>query len=131
MNSSPPIQPLPSSSDVADIEAVILDYAEGRYAGDVSRMDRALHSDLVKRTPGDPSTPTEEALRMVSKARMVELTAGGGGEIDDPELEVVVEDVSANVASARVLTPEYLDYLHLVKTPVGWKIANILFRLRE
>ena len=30
-----------------------LDYFEGWYAGDVARMDRALHPDLVKRWAGD------------------------------------------------------------------------------
>lgn len=33
--------------------------------------------------------------------------------------------------TVRVVSPEYLDYLHLVKTPAGWKIANILFHIRR
>jgi len=129
--SSPMIPSPQSPSDEADVEAIVHDYADGWYAGDVSRMDRALHSELVKRTPGDLSAAGEDALRSVTKARMIELTTEGGGDSADPTVEVVVDEVSANIASARVLTPEYLDYLHLVKTPVGWKIVNILFRVRS
>ena len=124
---SSPQVPLPhASSDVADIEAVVRDYIEGWYAGDVERMDRCLHAELVKRIPED-----HDSLREVTKARMLELTASGGGDAPDPYMEVEVDDVSTDIAAARVLSPEYLDYLHLVRTPGGWKIANVLFRNRS
>ena len=42
----------------------------------------------------------------------------------------MIDNISANIASVRVLSPEYLDYLHLVKTPDGWRIANVLFHVR-
>lgn len=130
MSSPAPHHSPQSPSDAAEVEAVVRDYAEGWYAGDVERMDRALHSELVKRILADGDTPGESVLRMVTKARMVELTAQGGGDMPDPQIEVTIDDVATDIASARVLTPEYLDFLHLVKTPEGWKIANVLFRVR-
>jgi hypothetical protein len=110
------------TDDVAQITAIAADYVEGWYTGDVARMDRALHPDLVKRTMG------EGQLRVVTKERMLELTGQGGGEDPDAEFEVTVDHVSDTIASARVLSPEYLDYLHLLKTDHGWKIVNVLFR---
>ena len=115
----------PSPSDWAEIEAIARDYGEGWYAGDANRMERALHSELVKRIPGD-----DGQMRAVTKARMVEMTAEGGGDVPDAHIEVTVDDVSGDIATARVLSPEYLDYLHLVKTPDGWRIANVLFHVR-
>jgi len=41
----------PNPSDAAEIEAIARDYGEGWYTGDAARMERALHSELVK-TPG-------------------------------------------------------------------------------
>jgi hypothetical protein len=67
---------------------------------------------------------------MVSKSRMVELTGKGGGESPDAEYQIFVDDIEVDIATARVLSLEYLDYLHLVKTNDGWKISNILFRVR-
>ena len=120
---SSPQVPLPqASSDAAEIDAVVRDYVEGWYAGDVERMDRCLHAELVKRIPEDP-----DSLREVTKARMLELTSGGGGDAPDPYMEVEIDDVSTDIAAARVLSPEYLDYLHLVRTSSGWKIANVVF----
>jgi len=110
------------TDDVAQIIAIAADYVEGWYTGDVARMDRALHPDLVKRTMG------EGQLRVVTKERMLELTGQGGGEDPDAEFEVTVDHISETIASARVLSPEYLDYLHLQKTGDGWKIVNVLFR---
>ena len=116
------------SPEVAAVEAVARDYIQGWYAGDVERMDRALHADLVKRIQPDEEPA---ALRQVTKERMIELTASGGGESREAEFEVEVYDVSAGIASARTVSPEYIDYLHFVRTPDGWKIANVLFRTRD
>ena len=115
-----------SDSIRAEIEATVRDYVEGWYEGDADRMSRALHDDLAKRMPGEGG-----ALRPVSKERMVELTGGGGGESPGADHEIEVHHVSGPIASARVHSVEYLDYLHLVNTDDGWKIANILFRAWE
>ncbi len=90
-------------------------------------MDRALHDDLVKRILTDEGA---EAFRTVTKQRMVEMTAAGGGGNPDATFEVAVDEVSGDIATARTVSPEYIDYLHLVRTPDGWRIANVLFRMR-
>lgn len=112
------------------VENTLRDYIEGWYNGDAVRMDRSLHDDLVKRIPTKDSTDLDIKLRMVSKSRMVELTEKGGGESPDAEYQIFVDDIHEDIATARVLSLEYLDYLHLVKTNEGWKIVNILFRSR-
>ena len=127
--SSPSTAPSTTTSDAAAVEAAARDYIEGWYTGDAERMERSLHDDLVKRIPveGDGSGATE--LRMVSKERMVELTtAGGGTDVADPAIGIFVDDVSVDIACARVVCADFLDYVHLVKTSAGWKIANVIFR---
>ncbi len=116
--------------EIAAIEAVAADYIEGWYNGDVARMDRALHDDLAKRIMVYDEGSGSHEFRVVTKERMVEMTASGGGEEPDPTFEVTVDDISGEIATARTVSPEYIDYLQLVKTPDGWKIANVLFRNR-
>jgi Putative lumazine-binding len=124
-----PTDPIATSSDTDRVRAVALDYIEGWYAGDAERMERSLHDDLVKRTPRRGDEPAKADLRTVSKGRMVELTSrGGGSDVADPAIEVVVDDVSDDIACARTVCVEFVDYMQLVKTPDGWKIANVLFR---
>ena len=109
------------------IETTLRDYIEGWYKGDASRMDLSLHDDLVKRIPVKDSSGIDIQLRMVPKSRMVDLTEKGGGESPDGEYQLFVDDIQNDIATARVLSLEYLDYVHLVKTHKGWKIVNILF----
>lgn len=126
---SSPAGPTARSPDTDRVRAVALDYIEGWYAGDAERMERSLHDELVKRTPIVSSAAAQTDLRAVSKDRMVELTSSGGGrEVTDPAIQVFVDDVSDDIASARTVCADFVDYLQLVKTPDGWRIANILFR---
>lgn len=105
------------------IVSTVLDYFEGWFDGDAGRMERALHRDLVKRQAG-------EDLGVTTKQRMVELTERGEGEADaaDRRVEVQVEDVYEDIASVTVHTATYHEYVHLVRTAEGWRIANALWR---
>ena len=105
------------------ITQTALDYFEGWFDGDAVRMERALHPDLVKRQSG-------EALGVTTKQRMIELTESGEGRSDaaDRRLDVTVENVYGDIASVTVRSAVYHEYLHLVRTNDGWKIANALWR---
>lgn len=112
-----------AGDDHEPIAGVVRDYFEGWFDADTARMDRALHPDLVKRGPGGVTT---------TKARMVELTAAGEGRADagDGTLEITVADVRDDIASVTVRAGVYHEYLHLVRTDDGWRIANALWRYR-
>ncbi len=109
------------------ITETVRDYFEGWYDGDVARMDRVLHADLVKRGAGQDGP---ERLRITTKERMLELTALGEGKPDgaDRSLDIEVEDATEDTASVTVRSAVYHEYVHLVRTPDGWKIANALWR---
>jgi ketosteroid isomerase-like protein len=106
-----------------EVIATARDYFEGWFDGDPVRMDRALHPDLVKRRAGDE-------LGITTKERMLELTRRGEGKEDgaDRTLEIEVEDVYGDIASATVHSAVYHEHLHLVRTSEGWRIANALWQ---
>lgn len=116
-------------TDREEVAATIRDYIEAWYEGDADRMSRALHDDLAKRILADDSAPGE--LRAVSKERMVALTSDGVGNDPDGPSEIVVYEVSGDIATGSVLSKDYLDYCHLARTPSGWKITNIMFQTRD
>lgn len=118
------------SHDEDLIRRVAQDYFEGWFDGDVERMDAALHPDLVKRWPGEHQA---SSLGMTTKQQMLEFTARGQGRADvgDGALEITVEDVCEDIASVTVRGGVYHEYLHLVRTGDGWKIANALWRYRQ
>jgi ketosteroid isomerase-like protein len=104
------------------ITAVVRDYFEGWFDGDEARMDRALHPNLVKRRAG-------EELGITTKERMLELTRAHEGEEDgrDRRINITVADVHDDIATAIVRSAVYHEYVHLVRTSDGWKIANALW----
>jgi hypothetical protein len=119
-----------SSSDEAAVVAVTLDYFEGWFEADTTRMDRALHPGLAKRSLSQVD-PDSTELRSLTKERMVELTAAGGGKDESPDgglrIDVEVVDLHGNIASVMVRSAVYREYLHLVRTDEGWKIVNALW----
>jgi ketosteroid isomerase-like protein len=112
-----------SSTETKAIVAVARDYFEGWFDGDETRMERALHPDLVKRRAGNE-------LGVTTKERMLELTREGEGKEDgaDRTLRIEVEDVYGDIASVTVHSAVYHEYVHLVRTSEGWKIANALWQ---
>jgi hypothetical protein len=115
-----------TSTDRELLTRVVLDYYEGWYDADVVRMERALHDNLVKRTP---IRDNGVGLPILTKARMLELTAAGEGKEDgvDRRVDIDILDVHDDIASVTARTPVYHEYLQLVRTPTGWRIANVLW----
>ena len=113
-----------AATDEDLITATVLDYFEGWFEGDAARMERALHPELVKRDADE--------LELTTKAQMVEATARGVGRTRAAgrliEIDVEVADLRGDAASVVVRTPIYHEYLHLVRTTGGWRIANALWQ---
>ncbi len=117
-------------NDTALIVATVHDYFDGWFDGDVSRMERALHRDLAKRSPGPDRAST---LSSVTAEQMATWTGEGEGVrvasgLADRAIEVDVLDVHDDIASVVVRSEPYYEYLHLVRTRDGWRIANALWR---
>ena len=134
-------------ADIRDLRAdrqaivdVVHDYFDGWFEGDPVRMERALHLGLAKRAPmaallalgsrrdGDPDGLDED-----SRQTMVEATRQGIGTTrattpEDRAIEVEIVDVYDWIASVTVRSSIYHEYLHLVRTSEGWKIANALWQ---
>lgn len=128
-------QPAPEQTAPADLEAirqVVLDYIEGWYTGDVQRMERALHPDLVKRCIL-PDPRGFDRLEPISAFGMVLATRHGGGSRTPPEKihnEIIVHEVHGAIASASVRSADYVDYLHLGRFQGRWQIVNVLWARR-
>jgi hypothetical protein len=115
-------------SDEAAVIAAAREYFEGWYDADLARVDRVLHPALVKRSAMQVGS---EPATITTKERFLELVRGGGGvedRTDDP-VEVTVADIHHDIAAAVVRSAQYREYLHLLRTPVGWQIVNAYWQL--
>jgi putative lumazine-binding protein len=117
-------------ADAEGIRACLLDYFEGWFDGDASRMDRALHPGLAKHALGQDPTRSD-SLDVTTKDEMVEVTRQGMGrrrDLPDRAIRIDIASVSGDIASAIVHSAVYVEYALLARTREGWKITGTLWR---
>jgi hypothetical protein len=119
------------AADRAAVQQAALDYVEGLYEADVTRIERSVHTGLQKRgfwreSPslpwGPQSTMTYEQLIALAK------TWNAKKDRDTSIKKVDVYEVLDQTASAKVTAMWGIDYLHLAKYDGRWKIINILWQ---
>jgi hypothetical protein len=121
-----------SRSDSAAIRQAALDYIQGWYTGDATRMEGALHPELAKRivrsdTLGNFRLDQQSAMTLVQNTRR-----GYGKEtpVADRRDDVRILDIYRNAASARVDASQWIDYLQLAKWRGRWVIVNVLWEIK-
>jgi len=132
-SSSWPEAPQKAGDERALVEQTVRDYFEGWYAADVARMERALHPDLVKRYV-DALPGGRQVVHSVTRDRMVEMTRLGGGSkvpADQRAIDVSVLDVAGDIAAAKAVSSEYVEYASLAKCNGRWVIVNVLWRFQK
>lgn len=114
------------------VRSVVMDYVEGWFEGDMGRMQRALHPELVKRCRGiegdDP-----DALETLPAREMIDATADGEGcreDAADRRIEIRIDHLSRGIAGVQCFCHCHVDLLHLIDMQDGWKIVNAAWRLR-
>jgi len=120
------------TTQIDDITATALDYAESAYEGDGPRMERALHPDLAKRivvTEADGTRRLSQmsALDLIAYAR----DAHGKQPEDHRQRDVRVLDVFGNTATVRLEMNDWVDYMHLAKFDGRWVIINVLWEFKS
>ena len=121
-----------TQADSAAIRQTALDYIQGWYAGDATRMERALHPELAKRivrsdSLGNYRLDQQSAMTLVSNTRN-----GGGNQTPqaDRRDDVRILDIYRNAASVRIDASNWVDYLQVAKRRGRWVIVNVLWELK-
>lgn len=114
------------------VRTTVSDYIEGWFDGDAESMERALHPELAKRCRGiegdDP-----DALENLTATEMIDATADGEVQREDAadrQIEIKIEYLSGDIASATCLCHTHVDLLQLIRMPEGWRIVNAVWELR-
>jgi hypothetical protein len=121
-----------SSSDSAAIRNTALDYIQGWYTGDATRMERALHPELAKRIVRTDSL-SNYRIDQQSAMTLVQGTRNGYGKTTpqaDRHDDVRILDIYRNAASVRIDASYWIDYLQLAKWHGRWVIVNVLWELK-
>lgn len=117
--------------DRAAVEAAALDYVEGIYNADPSRIERSVHPQLTKRGfwRETPSVPWGPQLTMTYEQLVALSKKWNADKKQDTSIKRVdVYEVLDQTASAKITAQWGIDYMHLAKYDGRWKIINIVWQ---
>lgn len=127
-----PALPAQTQADRAAVERAVLDYVEGFYEGDTTKLVRSVHSDVTKYgyyTPRDSTRYVGEPMpfaEFLAYARRVK-ARGQPAPADAPK-RVEVFDVQNQTAGAKLTAWWGTDYLLLAKYDGRWMIRQVLWQ---
>jgi hypothetical protein len=120
----------PAEGDEAHVRKAALDYIDGAYSGDASRMERAIHGELTKIFPLVLPKTNKPMLNRSGAGLLIEATRANMMSLEESQrnIEVTVLGMTERLASVMVLSRMYYDYLQLAKLDGQWKIVNVLWK---
>ena len=132
-----------TDADSAAIKETLLNYVEGWYEGNATRMQRALYPDLAKRiVRRNPKTGKEYLEKMTAKELITGTGTDGGCAADSTDSrpkcilipkdrqqkDITIFDIYEDEASAKVVFLGWVDYVHLARINGRWVIVNVLWQ---
>src|SRR5688572_24343060 len=118
-------------TDKAAVHQAALDYLEGIYLVDPSRIERSVHPDLTTRgfwrEPAKPAVRAQ-ATNALSPVEFVGGLRNKGGTRDTSVKKVEVLDVMDQTAVAKITASWGIDHMQLAKYDGRWKIINIVWQ---
>ena len=109
--------------DSSIVRATVRDYIEAYYTGDARRMEQTLHPHYLKHVIHG-TIP----MREMTGFEIVQRVRSGPTGIPQAERteQISVLDISEDIASAKLVTPHWVDYMTLSKVDGQWKILSVV-----
>ncbi len=120
-----------SAEDREGVRQAVLDYVEGVYEVNPSRIERSVHPDMVKRGFYTEKDKTGYQTGVMTYQQLVELAGRWnkkGWLPKDAPKEIVVFDVLDQTATAKLTAHWGVDYFQLAKYDGKWKIIHVLWQ---
>jgi hypothetical protein len=118
------------AADRDAILAAAVDYIESWLDGDSERMGRCLHPELVKRAVVTSDPEKGPWIETLSRDDMVAETAQGHGRGLERPYDVAILDAYGDIATVRLLSAAYMDYVQVARFGDRWQIINVLWQRR-
>lgn len=116
-----------ASNDAIAVRATVTNYIEGYYTGDAQRMEQTLHPHYLKHVIHAAIPMREmtgpEIIKGLRAEGVPDLPAASKTE------HVTVLDVAGDIASAKLVTPGWTDYMTLSRVDGQWKILSVVQRI--
>jgi hypothetical protein len=114
--------------DASAVRSTVTNYIEAYYTGNAARMEQTLHPHYRKHMIHGGDIPIREK----NGAQMVaEIQKNGPADLPAAQKneQVTILDIAGDIASAKLVTPGWTDYMTLSKVNGDWKILSVVQRI--
>jgi hypothetical protein len=113
----------------AAVAQAAMDYMEGALTADADRTARAVHPELTKVMVARMPQTDRVFLRASGRSQLLEAvrTRATFAPEGERKVDVTVFDVGHELASAKVVSGKFVDYLLLARFDDAWEIVNALW----
>ena len=118
-----------SDEDKQGITAAALGYMDGALDSDAARVAEATHPELTKVALLAFPDASGTGLRKMGHSQLVEIVRAKATHLEPEKrnIEVEIFDAREGIASAKVVSSMYYDYLQLARVDGQWTILNVLW----
>lgn len=134
-NVSPKISPPASSKDSLEIKKQSLGYLMALQKLKPKLMEAVLNDSLNKITIDYDRERKEQYGRATTKKQMIEFASSwnkSGTKFPlNPKYEIKILDIYNRIASVKLISDNWVEYLQLIKLDNEWEIMNIIWQYRN
>ena len=111
------------------VRETVLDYVEGVYEADPTKIERSVHPDLAKRGFFIEQQEATESIMSFTQFLEHTKTYNKDGQFPpDAPKGIVIYEVLDHTASAKLTAAWGIDYMHLAKYGDKWMIVHVLWQ---
>lgn len=119
-----------SQADIDEVTRVAREYIDSYARGDADRHGRVYHPECLKRryVTDEDSGVTE--LLVLSPRIMADYALKSGPMDGTCETEVIIDDISEDLASVRIYSCRWVDFAHIVRARGEWRLFHVTWHSR-
>ncbi|GGH38782.1 nuclear transport factor 2 family protein [Mangrovimonas yunxiaonensis] len=124
-----------SKKDSTEIKRLSLGYLVALQDLKPNLMNEVLNDSLNKVTIGWDRTTKKEYARATTKAQMIEYAATWNKSNTkfpfNPSNTITILDIYNRIATVKLVSDNWVEYLHLIKQDGTWSIVNLLWQYKD
>lgn len=114
--------------DSVQVRQTVENYIYAFYKGESDLLRESVHPNLAKRTVKSVENNSDlKHSTFEDMLRLSEVFYRQSNLSDHPRMEIVILDMSQNMASVKLIAEGWIDYIHLARFNNEWKIINVIW----
>ncbi len=134
-NASIELSPIATSKDSAEIRKKSLGYLVALQTLDPVLMDEVMNDSLNKITIGYNRSIKAEVARPTTRSQMMAFAEDWNKSNSKfppvPNNEITILDIYNRIATVRLVSDNWVEYLHLIKLNEKWEIINLIWQHKD